>query len=439
MGTRIVFCAVCFVLVVFAGCDTPTNSGNERDIDGPDATNSEPVSKTDWSLFAEIYDELVGRVGIVSSENYTGEVDGGQIASVEYVCKAIDLARDTNYADQLPESEKKKAATVEFLLKMVDKGNDDVTYYWTPYLVNATLPSVASWSSICYGDGKFVAVAPNSDKAAYSSDGIEWTKTALPRVASWSGVCYGGGKFVAVAASSDKAAYSTNGINWTETTLPRLAYLGSVAYGNEKFVAVESAGARVFYSNNGVDWFEYDGLSVAASWRSVVYGNGRFVVVSESYLSAHSNKVAYSTNGGNTWSDAALPSVASWKSICYGDGKFVAVAASSDKAAYSANGIDWTETALPSVASWSSVCYGDGKFVAVATANSRGLIVACSTDGINWVEVQKDYIGWRSVCYGDGKFVAVATSSNKAGFSNLLQVVDTAAVQKAVELLLIGG
>ena len=35
---------------------------------------------------------------------------------------------------------------------------------WT----NATLPSTAYWYSVCYGNGKFVAVAWNSDEAAYS-------------------------------------------------------------------------------------------------------------------------------------------------------------------------------------------------------------------------------------------------------------------------------
>ena len=88
-----------------------------------------------------------------------------------------------------------------------------------PSWVQTTLPASANWSSVCYGDGKFVAVAyDNSTIAAYSTDGITWTQTTLPTRAKWQKVCYGDGKFVAVARSSNN--------------------LTSVCYGNGKFVAV---------------------------------------------------------------------------------------------------------------------------------------------------------------------------------------------------------
>ena len=72
--------------------------------------------------------------------------------------------------------------------------------------VAATLPNSANWQSVCYGNGKFVAVAAGTNKAAYSVDGITWTAATLPSSANWTSVCYGDGKFVAVAARSDKAA-----------------------------------------------------------------------------------------------------------------------------------------------------------------------------------------------------------------------------------------
>ena len=80
--------------------------------------------------------------------------------------------------------------------------------------VTAALPTSVLWSSVTYGDGKFVAVAYDSNIAAYSTDGITWTQATLPTTAFWASVTYGDGKFVAVADENDIAAYSTDGINW---------------------------------------------------------------------------------------------------------------------------------------------------------------------------------------------------------------------------------
>ena len=48
--------------------------------------------------------------------------------------------------------------------------------------VTVALPVSANWYSVCYGNGKFVAVAYNSTIAAYSTDGINWTQTTLPAI-----------------------------------------------------------------------------------------------------------------------------------------------------------------------------------------------------------------------------------------------------------------
>ena len=118
--------------------------------------------------------------------------------------------------------------------------------------VEATLPSSASWRSVTYGNGKLVAVA-YTNKAAYSTNGINWTAATMPSSASWQSVTYGDGKFVAVASSSNKAAYSLDGINWTAATLPNTINWQSVTYGDGKFVAVASTN-KAAYSTNGINW-----------------------------------------------------------------------------------------------------------------------------------------------------------------------------------------
>jgi hypothetical protein len=97
----------------------------------------------------------------------------------------------------------------------------------------STLPSSANWSSVIYGNGKFVTVASSSsDKSAYSSDGITWTASTLPSSSSWSSVTYGNGKFVPVAYNSNKSAYSSDGITWTASTLPSSAYWYTLTFSN---------------------------------------------------------------------------------------------------------------------------------------------------------------------------------------------------------------
>ena len=126
----------------------------------------------------------------------------------------------------------------------------DAPDFW---FLAATLPSSAYWSSVAYGNGKFVTVTSNrSNKAAYSTDGINWTEATLPSSGYWGGVSYGNGKFVAISGvdvySSTAAAYSTDGINWTAATLPSSARWGSTAYGNGKFVAVAYNSTAAAYS-----------------------------------------------------------------------------------------------------------------------------------------------------------------------------------------------
>ena len=109
----------------------------------------------------------------------------------------------------------------------------------------ASKPSSSYWQSVCYGNGKFVALSGGpegvSNIFAYSLDGIAWTKGTLPVNRFWYSVCYGKDKFVAVANDSNIIAYSLDGITWTSGTLPSGQDWSSVCYGKDKFVAIATA------------------------------------------------------------------------------------------------------------------------------------------------------------------------------------------------------
>ena len=275
--------------------------------------------------------------------------------------------------------------------------------------IKSNMPSSRNWCSVCYGNGKYVTVAYNTNIMAYSTDGISWTQGNMPSSRYWWSVCYGNNKYVAISggtSTSNIMAYSTDGISWTEGNMPSNGNWYSVCYGNGKYVAVANNTSNMAYSTDGISWTQGN-MPSRGSWCSVCYGNGKFVAVA-GYVSS-TNIMAYSADG-ISWTQGNMPSSKQWNSVCYGNGKYVAVARTSNIMAYSTDGISWTEGNMPSNGNWNSVCYGNGKYVAIAQ-NSK--FMAYSTDGIGWTEGNMPGSqGWYSVCYGNGKYVAVSWSSN---------------------------
>ena len=241
--------------------------------------------------------------------------------------------------------------------------------------IQMLMPSSSDWLSVTYGNGKFVAIANNSNQSAYSEDGINWTSSTMPSSRLWESVIYGNEKFVAVAYDSNQAAYSEDGISWTSSTMPSSSDWQSVTCGNGKFVAIAINSNQAAYSEDGINWTQLT-IPGSAVWKSVIYGNGKFVVVAY-----NSNQSAYSEDGIN-WTQTTMPSSSDWQSVTYGNGKFVVVAQNSNKSAYSEDGINWTQSTMPSSSVWKSVTYGNGKFVAVAYNSNQS---AYSKDGINWI------------------------------------------------------
>lgn len=269
-----------------------------------------------------------------------------------------------------------------------------------------TMPYSASWFSVAFGSGVFVAIdISEGTNAARSTDGITWTAQTLPTVAVWRAVAYGNGTFVAISADNDVAATSTDGITWTPQTLPAAGPWTSIAYGGGVFIAVAWPSSTFARSTDGITWTSPT-TPISANWVSIAYGNGTFVAIS------FSDSAVVTSTDGVTWTAQALPAVRFWTSIAYESGTFVAVANGSGVAAVSTDGVTWTEYALPSSNTWLVIGGGGGKFVA-ATADTNAL--ATSTDGITWVAgTMPASATWRGIAYGDGVFVAVAEGTGSA-------------------------
>lgn len=242
--------------------------------------------------------------------------------------------------------------------------------------------------SITYGNGKFVAVAEyaKSDIIIYSTDGIIWNTTTISTKANWSIIKYDNGKFVAVANQSDKLICSEDGINWTEVTLSSSGWWMDIAYGNGKFIITDMFLSQTAISEDGVTWNIHTTScgSLNTNYAGpLTYYNGKFIALRSSGTPSY----GFQSEDGITWTQVDMPKYSHWSAITYGNGKLVAVSTSESNssygidAAYSEDGLNWYITTLPSKQQWKSVAYGNGKFVAISALSDA---VAYSIDGVTW-------------------------------------------------------
>lgn len=192
-------------------------------------------------------------------------------------------------------------------------------------------------------------------------------------------------------------------LNVTPTTSAQTIIPGTGVDGyNEVLVsAVTSAIDPDITPENIVEGINILGVTGTAEITTLDVTTPRLVVVNNG-----TDGVAYSDNGGNTWSESEMPVTAEWRSIAFGNGRYVAVAEGSSNTvgAYSDDGINWTQTTMPS-GNWYGICYGAGKFVSISY-NSNSL--AYSIDGINWTSITlTNSDNWNSITYGNGAFVIV--------------------------------
>ena len=287
------------------------------------------------------------------------------------------------------------------------------------------MPIEGWWRNMAYGNGVSVAVnyAANATiSAVYSYDGLVWNKSNLPTICGvrWMCVAYGNGMFVATS-NTERAAYSTDGINWIETTMPKSLLWSSVTYGNEMFVAVSSGVDNTksnvaAYSTDGITWTQTT-MPRSSQWVNVCYGNDKFMAVSQATGFSWG---AYSTDG-ITWTDTKIATNIVLYRVIYANNMFVA-SGSGSKIYYSTDGISWSyvSNGYGGILSWMALTYGDGKFITISPQGIHTVIL-CSTDGITW-ETAAEIEGlpnntWCDVQYIDNKFIAIGKNTDYIMYS----------------------
>ena len=216
-------------------------------------------------------------------------------------------------------------------------------------------------------------------------------------------ITYGKGLFMGINRGGNIYS-SSDGINWTAPT-QSVMYPYSIAYGNGMFVALPAPSYGVSgsfgSSADGVTWTRGSSQPESNIWRSVTYGNGIFVGVSDT----GTNRVITSTDGIN-WTARTAIEADPWMSITYGNNLFVAVAGSGTNIVMtSPDGITWTKRTVAAATALKSVTYGNGLFVAVVSNVTDKVIT--SSDGINWTAANISGLGLTSITYGSGIFAAI--------------------------------
>lgn len=101
-----------------------------------------------------------------------------------------------------------------------------------------------------------------------------------------------------------------------------------------------------------------------------------------------------------------------WKKIISGDGRYLAIertpstGASTNRYAFSSDGINWFQYTLSAVNYIMDATYGNGRFV-VTTGGTQNRIYY-SVDGVNWYVTDLSSAGLHSIHSVDGKFVAAS-------------------------------
>lgn len=308
------------------------------------------------------------------------------------------------------------------------------------YAVTAPTTSIPAktWNYVNYDNGVFVAGNTNAaanDGIMTSPDGVLWTPRTTPtnmlvEAIDWMDTG-GSGTWVAIGRSGGtfNGYYSTdNGATWTVTNLTTGVSFFAGRAGNGIFLAASSL--QTYTSTDGITFSSAGNASASA--RDVIYAEGKWVLVGTA-----SARTQYSTDNAATWTDGTGVVLNSWKSVAYGNGRFVAVALNSSTAdatklaMYSDDGIAWTPVTTPGNRNWQQVHYipTHNIFVAVGTNVTDPVshtIMVSYDNAVTWelVSTLPNLITAPSFAFGQDRMVTVSSSATRVATTGILEDLD---------------
>ena len=229
----------------------------------------------------------------------------------------------------------------------------------------------------------------------------------------------GGGLISVDAAGNMDIVGDADGVTWEKSSFSSftkapddVTTLHYICYGKNLFVSAGSPGStidpkflgKMFYSFDAKEW--HNGQKVTAPGK-IAYGNGRFVMVSDS--------TSYYSDDGINWIENPITiSTGPWSDITYGDGKFVACnsAENTGNFIYSYNGIVWFLGAAEAN-QIKCIAYSQPLHMFVAYTPTGNANFLYSYDGIAWnyCSYENSNMSISGITWGDDKFVAVGKKS----------------------------
>lgn len=217
-----------------------------------------------------------------------------------------------------------------------------------------------SWYDVTNGNGVLVAVGISGAVMTSVDKGVTWVNKTSGNPDDLEAITFGEGVFVAVGWSDPNIMVSDDdGETWDLKTIPagdELNAIRDIAYGNGVFIAVTGGyTANVFKSIDlGNTWTAVSPASVL-SWFAVAYGEGVFAAVSSD---GSTEGVMISTDFGDTWTTHSPAVITnSWRSVAFGNDRFL-----------SATGVGTNDSIMTSV-----LVYKDGTLAVygVITVNKQ--------------------------------------------------------------------
>lgn len=291
---------------------------------------------------------------------------------------------------------------------------------------NMNPPQAGSiWTIGCYND-IYIYTPYNgtgeagADRFIYSLNGDTWTELKLnlyPDLVGWGGITYGNDKFIAAPQREQSIAYSTDGINWTKSEIvsDSKKTFWRCIYGKNKYIVITGggdSGSSFFYSTDGISWTETSSGISGYRWYDICASEDKYVVCNYGDSSSGSKTSIYSTDGIN-WTTSSSLSMRSWTTVCYADGKYIATCDNWGGVAYSTDGIVWSDIYfnidnLLTYYQWSCSIYAAGLFLVSAW---RDRLIGYSKDCINWkfIKMNSEYF---DILYNGTILLSISTNGS---------------------------
>lgn len=306
----------------------------------------------------------------------------------------------------------------------------------TTWQINEIIPNDHPWwKDITYGAGKFVIIANNDNRIAYTEDlGVTWNIDIISENSeSWSTICYDGSKFIAL--SIDKMVTSEDAITWTTPVTIDTHYYTSMCHIPNSVTIAVATGDNTYTVIDDSGNCTYKTTADYHSWCKTCYGsNGNkecvMVISSDGYYMKIDPSIAASDSTTDDSPIARFTNSSSitWVGLCYSDklGIFVAISSNGMLAYTSLDTDSWMvgRTNVDHIADVSNICYIHDKFV-VTMFTSRFILYSYDLKEWKLAKISDNPMDLRLLYYdANDNIMIISNHDDKSIAKNMITELD---------------